>query len=183
MPLSKYLNDKGFTTLPLHLQNTPEQADDIVALTAKPNINVVEIGFNSGHSAEVILQNNKSATLTSFDISTEPYISDAKEYIDKVYQNRHILVMGDTSETIPKYSEHIGVKFDIICIHCGNSYEKLSIDLKNCEQLATADNILVLTNITSDSDLSIWKEYVSSGKIIQLYQKPCMIWGKYTLCA
>ena len=31
----------------------------VIQLSSKPNIRVMEIGFNAGHSAEIFLKNNK----------------------------------------------------------------------------------------------------------------------------
>ena len=44
---------------------SPAQVNDLIMLTNKPNISVMEIGFNC---AEIFLQNNKELTVTSFDL-------------------------------------------------------------------------------------------------------------------
>jgi predicted O-methyltransferase YrrM len=36
--------------------------------------NIMEIGFNAGHSAETFLSSNKNINLTSFDIGEKDYL-------------------------------------------------------------------------------------------------------------
>lgn len=52
MPITTFLNSKGFHTFEGYSQQLPEQVTDLISLTNKPNIKVMEIGFNAGHSAE-----------------------------------------------------------------------------------------------------------------------------------
>ena len=43
--------------------------------------NVMEIGFNAGHSAELFLYSNKNINLVSFDIGYYGYVNLGKEFI------------------------------------------------------------------------------------------------------
>ena len=88
MSLTNFLNSRNFYSFEGYSQQVPQQVEDLINLTNKPNINVMEIGFNAGHSAEVFLQNNKELTLISFDLGTHDYVTTAKEYIDATYPNR-----------------------------------------------------------------------------------------------
>jgi hypothetical protein len=93
MSITSFLNNSGFYCFEGYSQQVPEQVKDLIKLTNKPNINVMEIGFNAGHSAEVFLQNNECLTLTSFDLGGHDYVMTAKEYIDATYPNRHNLIL------------------------------------------------------------------------------------------
>jgi hypothetical protein len=75
MSITQYLNTKKFFLFESYSQQCPEQEQDLIELTSKTNLNVMEIGFNAGHSAELFLENNKTLTLTSFDIGTQPYLT------------------------------------------------------------------------------------------------------------
>ena len=68
MTITLFLNSRGFHSFEGYSQEVSQQVNDLINLTNKPNINVMEIGFNAGHSAEVFLQNNKDLNLTSFDL-------------------------------------------------------------------------------------------------------------------
>ena len=45
MTITAFLNSKGFHTFEGYSQQLPEQVKDLISLTNKPNINVMEIGF------------------------------------------------------------------------------------------------------------------------------------------
>ena len=53
--ITHYLNRHGFTWFEGYSQQVKQQVIDLIELTNKPNLQVMEIGFNAGHSAEVFL--------------------------------------------------------------------------------------------------------------------------------
>ena len=194
MSITSFLNNRGFYSFEGYSQQVPEQVKDLVNLSSKPNINVMEIGFNAGHSAEVFLQNNKCLTLTSFDLGGHNYVMTAKEYIDTTYPNRHNLIIGDSRTTIPIYLENNrDTKFDIIFIDGGHNYEIAKADMENCFHLAHKDTIVILDDTIFtrgwEAEWTIgptrtWTEHLQQNKIIELNRKDyCngrgMSWGKY----
>jgi predicted O-methyltransferase YrrM len=196
MSITSFLNNRGFNSFEGYSQQVPEQVKNLIELTNKPNINVMEIGFNAGHSAEVFLQNNKFLTLTSFDLGSHNYVMTAKKYIDATYPNRHNLILGDSRTTIPIYSKNNkDIKFDIIFIDGGHNYEIAKADMENCFHLAHKDTIVILddTIFTQgwEKEYTIgptrtWIEHLQQNKIVELNRKDyCngrgMSWGKYIL--
>lgn len=196
MSITTFLNNRGFHSFEGYSQQVSQQVSDLINLTNKPNINVMEIGFNAGHSAEVFLQNNTELTLTSFDLGEHNYVTTAKEYIDTTYPNRHKLFLGDSRTTIPIYlKNNKDTKFDIIFIDGGHQYEIAKADMENCFHLAHKDTIVVLddTIFTKgwEKDYTIgptrtWTEHLQQNKIIELNRKDYCIgrgmsWGKYIL--
>ena len=194
MPITSFLNSRGYYSFEGYSQQVPEQVRDLINLTNKPNINVMEIGFNAGHSAEVFLENNKDLTLTSFDLGTHDYVKIAKEYIDMTYPNRHTLILGDSRITIPKYIENNkDKKFDCIFIDGGHDYEIANADMENCFHLAHEDTIVILddTMFTKGGEMSwtigptrTWTEHLQQNKIMEIckndyYIGRGMAWGKY----
>ena len=194
MSITTFLNDRGFYSFEGHCQLCQQQVEDLIILTNKPNLNVMEIGFNAGHSAEVFLQNNKELTLTSFDLGGHDYVMTAKEYIDATYPNRHILILGDSRTTIPIYLENNkDIKFDIIFIDGGHEYEIAKADMENCFHLAHKDTIVILDDTIfkqgweagwTIGPTRTWMEHLQQNKIVELNRKDyCsghgMSWGKY----
>lgn len=194
MQITTFLNNRGFHSFEGYSQQVPQQVEDLIILTNKPNINVMEIGFNAGHSAEILLQNNKDLILTSFDLGTHSYVIPAKEYIDATYPNRHNLILGDSRTSIPIYiKNNKDTKFDIIFIDGGHDYKIAKADMENCFYLAHKDTIVILddTIFTKGWEQSwtfgptrTWTEHLEENKIIELNRKDyCvgrgMSWGKY----
>ena len=196
MSITSFLKNKGFNSFEGCSQQIPQQVMDLINLTKKPNINVMEIGFNAGHSAEVFLKNNKDLTLTSFDLGEHNYVTSAKEYIDVTYPNRHTLILGDSRTTIPIYLQNNkDTKFDIIFIDGGHDYEIAKADMENCFHLAHKDTIVALDDTIftkgwekgyTIGPTRTWIEHLQEKKIIELNRKDYrdgrgMSWGKYIM--
>lgn len=196
MSLTSFLNSRGFHWFEGYSQQVPQQVEDLIMLTNKPNINVMEIGFNAGHSAEAFLQNNKDLILTSFDLGIHDYITTAKEYIDTTYPNRHTLILGDSRNTIPIYLENNkDIKFDVIFIDGGHEYEIATADMGNCCNFAHNDTIVILDDTIFTPGMEAgwtlgptktWLEQLEKNKIIELNRREYtsgrgMSWGKYLL--
>jgi len=196
MSITTFLNNKGFHSFEGYSQQNPKQVEDLIILTNSPNINVMEIGFNAGHSAEIFLQNNKDLKLTSFDLGVHHYVTAAKEYIDSTYPNRHNLILGDSVNTIPIYLQNNkDTKFDIIFIDGSHQYEIVQEDMKNCFYLAHKDTIVILDDTMFTQEWAqgwtvgptrTWTEHLQKNKLIELgrndyYPGSGMCWGKYVL--
>jgi len=191
--ITNYLNSKGFYHFEGHSQLNPPQVEDLIILTNKPNIHVMEIGFNAGHSAEVFLKNNKDLILTSFDLGIHNYVNTAKEYIDTAYPNKHTLILGDSRITVPQYIENNNTKFDVIFIDGGHDYAIAKSDMENCFHLAHKDTIVMLDDTMftpgweqhyTIGPTKTWIEHLEQNKITEITRNDYspgkgMSWGKY----
>ena len=136
--------------------------------------NVVEIGFNAGHSAEIFLKNNIEIHLTSFDVGHHDYTLIGKRYIDETFPNRHSLILGDSLIEVPKYSEN--KKFDIIFIDGGHAYYVAYGDIINCKKFAHEDTIVIMddtyfpiTNINHTHDPTLaWTDAIKNKIILPI---------------
>lgn len=192
--LTDFLNIRQIHVTEGYCQLNPQQVLDLIELSKKPNINVMEIGFNAGHSAEIFLKNNKDLTLTSFDLGQHVYVSAGKEYIDTTFPTRHTLILGDSRITVPHYhAQNPTTKFDFIFIDGGHEYDIAKTDMQNCVYLAHPDTIVALddTVLTLDWEMCYtvgptrtWQEHLQNKKIEEIKRIDYgpglgMSWGKY----
>jgi len=170
-----------------------EKAKTLVELVRKykPK-NILEIGFNGGHSSLLFLINS-SAKITSFDLGSNKYVDDGKNHIDKYYSSRHKLIKGNSLNTIPKFKLENNEKFDMIFIDGGHEYNTAIGDLKNCLELAHKNTIVILDDVVRKSGwekhyttgpTKAWDDLKRESKINELGQEDYepghgMSWGKY----
>ena len=116
-------------------------------------VEILEIGFNAGHSACTMLNAHKDVTITSFDIGHhylgnkkgDDYGKYAHEFINGRFPGKLELILGDSKKTIPEFGkDNPNEKFDLIFIDGNHSYVGAKTDIENCKQLAHKDTIVIL---------------------------------------
>lgn len=195
MNLNLFLKSKKIHGLEGHIQNCNGKIKTLKELVNSPGIvNVMEIGFNAGHSAEIFLSSNPNITLTSFDIGYHKYVAEGKKFIDGKYPNRHTLIIGDSQVSVPEYiKNNPDKKFDLIFIDGGHTYEIAKNDLYNCKSFAHKDTIVMFDDTMFKTEwtqgynigpTAVWKEavennYISEIKHIDYELGMGMSWAKY----
>lgn len=174
--LDDFLNKNNCFVDEGHSQQCNEQINLLIKLIKNDKIkNIVEIGFNAGHSAEIFLKNNPNIVMTSFDLGYHSYTSVGKQYIDMTYPGRHTLILGDSLQEVPAYSEN--TKFDIIFIDGGHAYNVAYGDIINCKKLAHENTIIIMddthfpiTNINHTHDPTLaWSNAIKENIIIPIW--------------
>jgi hypothetical protein len=155
---------------------SPEQAGFFRRLLAEnPSITrILEVGFNAGHSSYAFLSARPDVTVVSFDLGEHAYVAKAKAFMDVKFPGRHALVLGDSRETIPRYSaEHQGTAFDLIFIDGGHEYDVAVADLLNCQAMAQPSGLVVMDDLRSWETWGIgpvraWEEAKQQGMVEEL---------------
>jgi len=82
---------------------------------------VCETGFNLGHSSLLWLQANPRVKVISFDLGIHPYVKPSAEYINQYFPGRLTLIIGDSRETLPRFSKaNPNIKCDLFFVDGGH---------------------------------------------------------------
>jgi hypothetical protein len=129
--------------------------------------NVVEIGFNAGHSALILLTGNPNLKLTCIDICQHKYTLPCYEYLKSVFGNRINLINSNSALAFPMLARQ-QIDHDLFIIDGGHSADIAETDLFNVIQMGRKGSVICF----DDSDYEVLRVildmYVLSGKIIPL---------------
>lgn len=141
---------KGWDNLPQHKEGHTgkypiyQQALFNIVKNHQPK-NILEIGFNAGHSACCFLNAAPNTKMITFDIcrwGTEyPALAVLKEFFDIE------LIEGDSLLTVPKWSKENTVKFDFIFVDGAHFGEHPYKDMINCLELVAIDGLILIDDM------------------------------------
>lgn len=135
---------------------------------------VLEIGFNAGHSSYVLLSGRPDIRVLSFDLGEVGAVNVAKRLIDRRFPGRHELILGDSRHTVPAFVHaNPGRHFDLIFIDGGHEYDMASSDIANCASLSSPRSLILMDDVVPTRDYGVeparaWSDAVSTGLVDQL---------------
>jgi|TARA_Y100000992_G_scaffold298559_1_gene263924 predicted O-methyltransferase YrrM len=192
--LTKFLENYKIKAIEGFCQQIPGQVKILEKYAKDPGIvNIMEIGFNCGHSAEIFLKGKPENNVHSFSIIRDN-LRHGKRYLDHKYPERLKIVIGESQHSVPRFADkNKDKKFDLIFID-GAHWEPIpKEDLENCRRLAH-ENTIVLFDDTCYSDklcrywnnypTKIWRDAIERNEIVEMgHEDFCegrgMSWGKY----
>ena len=119
--------------------------------------NVVEIGFNSGFSALLMLLSNPTMKLTCFDLGEHSYTLPCYAKLRETFGERITIIIGDSTETLPI---HIGEEYDLIHIDGGHSYNVIENDIINSYRLSKNKTIIIMDDYDLPVLYTLWNTYI-----------------------
>jgi hypothetical protein len=108
--------------------------------------NILEIGFNGGHSCLLYLLANSYSKIQLFDLGDHSYAKKCFDYLDSIFPNRLTIIWGDSTKTLKNFkSDFI---YDLLHIDGGHTHDILTSDLENCCFLASSESTLIIDDIS-----------------------------------
>jgi predicted O-methyltransferase YrrM len=153
-------------------QGIQSESLSVLIKSLPPNARCLEIGFNCGHSAALILSARPDVTLVSLDNAFHPYVNAAQKVIQDFFPKRHMLVIGDSTITLPTL---LG-EFDMYFVDGCHEYEVAKKDVENVLLRARSMDLIILDDVTLDIDIKnvslwaqgptrLWNELVNEKRI------------------
>ena len=148
------------------LHNTTEYTDvyllkakNISNMVLNKNIkNVMEIGFNSGFSALLMLLSNPNVVVNCFDLGEHSYTPACYHKLKENFGNRINLTIGDSTKTLLNVNE----TYDLIHIDGGNSTEVAESDIVNSIRLSKKGTVLIMDDYDFPNLHELWNKYINS---------------------
>ncbi len=145
---------------------------------AKSAKNILEIGFNAGHSCFIFLIANEYSKIQLFDIGEHEYSKLCFEYLNEQFPNRLNVVWGNSMNTLPKfYQQYPTTKFDLFHVDGCHSDVNVISDLLNCRNMAETENIVISDDDHIPQIFSINRRMAEVGLLREV---PALQTFKYT---
>ena len=128
---------------------------------AQKSKNVLEVGFNGGHSACLYFFAKPTLKLLSFDICSHKYTEPVVSFLKTKYDLE--FVKGNSLSTVPKHDATN--KFDMIHIDGGHGHQCALNDLLNCKKFAHDNTILVFDDCQHKPINTILENHIKTGLI------------------
>lgn len=124
---------------------------------------ILEIGFNAGHSAALMLLANPRSKILHFDLKEHPYVDPCYQFLQSVFGAERFIgmVVGDSRKTIPTFETLC--KFDLIHIDGGHADLVAMSDILNCERLASTNATVVIDDFDMVNIKGLVTKFVNQG--------------------
>jgi len=129
---------------------------------------IVEIGFNAGHSALLMLTANPSLLYRGVDIGSHSYVKPCSEYLKSQFGNRFDLTIDSSITVMPNifdiYPELEGKVIGWV-IDGSHEIDFASEDLKNVVNLSKVVDTIVMDDTDYRPLRELVENYVANGQI------------------
>ena len=146
---------------------------NITNLVLNKNIkNVMEIGFNSGFSALLMLLTNSNINITCLDLGEHKYAIPCYIKLKETFGDRLNIILGDSTQTLKNITD----KYDLIHIDGGHSIEVANSDIINSYRLSKQRTIIIMDDYDFDHLHHLWDNYIIKYNLkkldINIYDSP-----------
>jgi hypothetical protein len=136
--------------------------------------NVMEIGFNAGHSALLLLASNPNLKLTSIDLCYHKYTVPCYEYLKSIFGDRINLIQANSLVAFPLL-DNVCDGFDFYIIDGGHGIDVAESDLYNVIKHGRKGSVILFDDSDHPPLRVLLDMYLLSGKIISIADANWMI--------
>lgn len=119
----------------------------------------LEIGFNSGYSAVLILLSNPTIKLTCVDIAFHRYTIPCYEKLKQDFGDRIELLIGDSRNVVPNIID----KFDFVHIDGCHHLDVAECDIINTNKLLMDNAVIIMDDVNINNNkctlTQLWNSY------------------------
>jgi predicted O-methyltransferase YrrM len=157
-----YYNHKTFTPL------VDKTRQFNLAMMSQQSSNMLEIGFNAGHSAAIALLSNPNLKLTTVDIGRHSYVRPCYDVLREYFGDDRVqLLIGDSTTVLPAIRQHTQEHaFDLILIDGSNDHHVVNDDIYHSLCLAGPYAYLILNDVQKPPLSDLWHYYTNSANMI-----------------
>ena len=137
----------------------------LCGMNLNQNTEMLEIGFNSGFSALLLLlSSHSSVKITCVDINCHPYTVPCFNVIKELFPDRIELLVGSSVDILPTLTK----KYDLIHIDGCHLTEIVELDINNSLSLINNNGILIMDDIDYNDLNIIWTKYVEEYNLMDV---------------
>lgn len=146
--------------------------------------NIIEIGFNAGHSCLLFLISNPENKIDCFDICEHSYTKLCFEYLSECFPGRLNLIEGNSVSVLPQFKKEYPDKwYDIVHIDGSHEFNDANCDFFNTLSMIKKESILIYDDVYIPQMKFLWDGYVRDGHVQEIYSLPVKTYphviGKY----
>jgi predicted O-methyltransferase YrrM len=138
---------------------------NISNLVLNKNIkNVMEIGFNSGFSALLMLISNPKLHIDCYDLGDHSYAVPCFNKLKETFGDRIKLTVGDSINTLQNVTD----TYDLIHIDGGHSSKVANSDIINSYRLSKHGTVLIMDDYDFVNLHNLWNSYITKYSLKKL---------------
>jgi predicted O-methyltransferase YrrM len=121
---------------------------------------VLHVGFNAGHSAEIILNTDSVCSLVSIDLGIHTYVAPSAANLSSKIDKELVVILGDSRKQLKVLHNQQWGKFDMIYLDGGSQHSIVEQSIIDCIPLSHENTVIMLNGVDKrvDSDRPEWCE-------------------------
>ncbi len=127
---------------------------------------MIEIGFNAGHSALLFLMAAPpNTTFHFFDIGTHPYVIPCFEYLQRNFPDKQMyLHIGDSRKTLAQWiNQHPNERYDVVHVDGGHDFSCVKNDTEAAVHLCKKGGVIIMDDVQDPTIHGFTESIVSQG--------------------